>query len=159
MTIFSANFPPHSHTILAINCVHASNWFTHLTRQIDGQNDNSVLTVYNLMRNTTQLLRMRVQSCMQLQFHEGTKSQYRHLAKLLNQLANVCRMSISLSSGSDLDNSQQEPFMKLQLQTRLHSYSQYGCIVFCIAGYTFFKKPLTITNQTSSNSVIYADIQ
>ena len=33
MTIFSsfsANFPPHSHTILEINCVHASNWFTHL---------------------------------------------------------------------------------------------------------------------------------
>ena len=33
MTIFSsfsANFPPHYHTILAINCVHASNWFTHL---------------------------------------------------------------------------------------------------------------------------------
>ena len=29
------------------SCVHASNWFTHLqqTRQIDGQNDNSVLTV------------------------------------------------------------------------------------------------------------------
>ena len=35
------------HTILAINCVHASNWFTHLqrTQQIDGQNDNSVFTV------------------------------------------------------------------------------------------------------------------
>ena len=53
MTIFSsfsANFPPHSHTILAINCVHASNWFTHLqqTRQIDDQNDNSVLTVLML---------------------------------------------------------------------------------------------------------------
>ena len=51
MTIFStfsANFPPHSNTILVISCVHASNWFTHLqqTRQIDGQNDNSVLTVY-----------------------------------------------------------------------------------------------------------------
>ena len=50
MTIFSsfsANFPPHSHTILAINCVHALNWFTHLqqTRQIDGQNDKPVLTV------------------------------------------------------------------------------------------------------------------
>ena len=50
MTIFSsfsANFPPHSYTILAISCVHALNWFTHLqqTRQIDGQNDNSVLTV------------------------------------------------------------------------------------------------------------------
>ena len=50
MTIFSsfsANFPPHYHTILAVNCVHASNWFTHLqpTQQIDGQNDNSVLTV------------------------------------------------------------------------------------------------------------------
>ena len=27
---FSANFPPHYHIILAINCVHASNWFTHL---------------------------------------------------------------------------------------------------------------------------------
>ena len=42
---FSANFPPHYH-ILAINCVHASNWFTHLQRprQIDGQKDNSVLT-------------------------------------------------------------------------------------------------------------------
>ena len=42
---FSANFPPHYHTILAINCVHASNWFTHLQQiwQIDGQNDNSVL--------------------------------------------------------------------------------------------------------------------
>ena len=44
MTIFSsfsANFPPHSYTILAISCVHALNWFTHLqqTRQIDGQND------------------------------------------------------------------------------------------------------------------------
>ena len=37
----------HYHSILAINCVHASNWFTHLqpTWQIDGQNDNSVLTV------------------------------------------------------------------------------------------------------------------
>ena len=47
LSSFSANFPPHYHTILAINCVHASNWFTHLqwTRQIDGQNDNSVLTV------------------------------------------------------------------------------------------------------------------
>ena len=50
MTIFSsfsANFPLHYHTILAINCVHASNWFTHLqpTRQIDGQNDNFVPTV------------------------------------------------------------------------------------------------------------------
>ena len=44
---FSANFPPHSHTILAINCVHASNWFTQLqqTQQTDGQRDNSVLTV------------------------------------------------------------------------------------------------------------------
>ena len=44
---------PHSQPtffhILAINCVHASNWFTHLqwTWQIDGQNDNYVLTVYN----------------------------------------------------------------------------------------------------------------
>ena len=51
MTIFSsfsANFPPHYHTILAINCVHASNWFTHLQQiqQTDGQSDNSVLTVY-----------------------------------------------------------------------------------------------------------------
>ena len=51
MTIFSsfsANFPPHYNTILAITCVHASNWFTHLqqTRQIHGQNHNSVLTVY-----------------------------------------------------------------------------------------------------------------
>ena len=50
MTIFSsfsANFPPHYRTILAINCVHASNWFTHLqqTQQTDGQSDNSVLTV------------------------------------------------------------------------------------------------------------------
>ena len=50
MTIFSsfsANFPPHYHTILAINCVHASNRFTHLqqTQQTDGQSDNSVLTV------------------------------------------------------------------------------------------------------------------
>ena len=39
-----------SHTILTINCVHASNWFTHLqqTQQTDGQDDNSVLTVlYN----------------------------------------------------------------------------------------------------------------
>ena len=42
------NFPASDyHTILAINCVHAWNWFTHLqpTWQIDGQNDNSVLTV------------------------------------------------------------------------------------------------------------------
>ena len=51
MTIFSsfsANFSPHYHTILTINCVYASNWFTHLqpTWQIDGQNDNSVLTVW-----------------------------------------------------------------------------------------------------------------
>ena len=50
MTIFSSfsvNFTPCYHTILAINCVHASNWFTHLeqTQQIYGQNDNSVLTV------------------------------------------------------------------------------------------------------------------
>ena len=50
MTIFSsfsANFPPHYHIILAISCVHASNWFTHLqqTQQTDGQSDNSVLTV------------------------------------------------------------------------------------------------------------------
>ena len=46
MENFSANFPPHYHIILAINCVHASNWFTHLQRprQIDGQKDNSVLT-------------------------------------------------------------------------------------------------------------------
>ena len=47
MTIFSsfsANFPPHSHTILAISCVHASNWSTHL--QQTWQIDNSVLTVY-----------------------------------------------------------------------------------------------------------------
>ena len=31
-----------------INCVHASNWFTHLQQiqQTDGQSDNSVLTVY-----------------------------------------------------------------------------------------------------------------
>ena len=38
---FSANFPPH-YTILAINCVHASNWFTHLqwTQQINAQNDS-----------------------------------------------------------------------------------------------------------------------
>ena len=48
MTIFSSfsvNFPPHYHTISAINCVHASNWFTHLqpTWQSNGQNDNSVL--------------------------------------------------------------------------------------------------------------------
>ena len=53
MTIFSsfsANFPPHYHTILAINCVHASNWFTHLqrTRQTDDQNDN-VLTVNSIV--------------------------------------------------------------------------------------------------------------
>ena len=53
MTIFSsfsANFPPHYHTILAINCVHASNWFTHLqqTQQTDGQSDNSVLTVHGV---------------------------------------------------------------------------------------------------------------
>ena len=53
MTIFSsfsANYPPHYYTILAINCVHESNWFTHLqrTRQIDGQNDNSVLTVHTM---------------------------------------------------------------------------------------------------------------
>ena len=49
MTIFSANIPPLYHTTLAINCVHASNWLTHLqrTRQIDGQNDNSILTVIN----------------------------------------------------------------------------------------------------------------
>ena len=47
MTIFSANIPPHYHTILAINCVHAANWSTHLsqTQQSDGQNDNSVLTL------------------------------------------------------------------------------------------------------------------
>ena len=50
MTIFSsfsANFSPHYHTILAINCVHASNWFTHLQQiqQTDGQSDNSDLTV------------------------------------------------------------------------------------------------------------------
>ena len=43
-----SQFPPHYHTILAINCVHASNWFIHLqqTQQTDGQSDNSVLTVY-----------------------------------------------------------------------------------------------------------------
>ena len=29
---FLINFPSHYHTILAINCVHASNWFTHLER-------------------------------------------------------------------------------------------------------------------------------
>ena len=36
------SFPQHYHTILAINCVHTSNWITHLhpTLQIDGQNDN-----------------------------------------------------------------------------------------------------------------------
>ena len=53
MTIFSsfsANFPPHYHTILAINCVHASNWCTHLqqTQQTDVQSDNSVFTVLEL---------------------------------------------------------------------------------------------------------------
>ena len=44
----ATNFPPHYHTILAINCVHASNWFTHLqqTRQIGGENDNSVLNMH-----------------------------------------------------------------------------------------------------------------
>ena len=49
---FSANFPLHYHTILAINCVHASNLFTHLqqTQQTDGQSDNSVLTV-NALRH------------------------------------------------------------------------------------------------------------
>ena len=45
-----ANFSPHYYTILTINCVHTPNWFTHLqpTGQIDGQNDNSVLTVHQL---------------------------------------------------------------------------------------------------------------
>ena len=36
-------------TILTINCVHTSNWFTHASvtnRTINGQNDYSVLTVY-----------------------------------------------------------------------------------------------------------------
>ena len=45
MTIFSsfsANFPPHYHTILAINCVHESNWFTHL------QQTRSVLWIHSL---------------------------------------------------------------------------------------------------------------
>ena len=32
---FSANFPPHNHTIWAINCVYASNWFTHICNQHD----------------------------------------------------------------------------------------------------------------------------
>jgi len=63
---FSANFHPHYHTILAINCVHASNWFTHLqpTWQIDGQNDNSVLTVnyYYCMENAQTLQRMVLSS-------------------------------------------------------------------------------------------------
>ena len=46
--LFSANFYPYYHTILAINCVHASNWFTHLqqTQQTDGQSENSFLTVH-----------------------------------------------------------------------------------------------------------------
>ena len=36
------------HHDLEINCVRASNWFIHLqrTRQIDGQDDNSVLIVH-----------------------------------------------------------------------------------------------------------------
>jgi len=60
MTIFFsflANFPSRHHTILAINCVHASNWFTHL-EQINGQNDTSVLTV--LLEENLDTLRLIV---------------------------------------------------------------------------------------------------
>ena len=65
MTIFSsfsANFPPLYHTILAINCAHASNWFTHLQRirQIHGQNDNSVLTVTSDCKPETRCDQFRV---------------------------------------------------------------------------------------------------
>ena len=61
MRIFPrSQFPPHSHTILAINCVHASNWFTHLhpTRQIDGQNDNSVLSVIYIDHQSIYILQV-----------------------------------------------------------------------------------------------------
>jgi len=52
LSSFSANFPPRYHTILTINCVHASNWFIHLqpTWQIDGQNDNSLCSL-DLLQN------------------------------------------------------------------------------------------------------------
>ena len=51
MTIFSsfsANFP--YHTILEINCVHASNWFTHLppTWQTDDQMTILLLLWYSV---------------------------------------------------------------------------------------------------------------
>ena len=49
MTIFSsfsANFPSHYHTILAITILHSFMIISNeLTRQIDGKNDNSVVTV------------------------------------------------------------------------------------------------------------------
>jgi len=47
MTVFPHSQPTFLHIILAINCVYASSWFTHLQHasQIDGQNDNSVRTV------------------------------------------------------------------------------------------------------------------
>ena len=68
MTIFSsfsANFPLHYHTILAINCVHASNSFIHLqpTRQIDGQNDNFVLTVICSLQTAGRELRQLESIC------------------------------------------------------------------------------------------------
>ena len=46
MTIFP------SFILCQINCVDASNWFTHLqqTWQVDGQNDNSVPIVHDMMQ-------------------------------------------------------------------------------------------------------------
>lgn len=44
---FSANFPPDYHTILSVNCVQASTWFTHLqpTQESECQNDNSCIII------------------------------------------------------------------------------------------------------------------
>ena len=49
MITFPHSQPTFLHIILAINCVYASNWFTHLQHasQTDGQNDNFVHIVYN----------------------------------------------------------------------------------------------------------------
>ena len=85
MTIFSsfsANFPPHYHTILAINSVHASNWFTHLQRtgRIDGQNDNSVLTVSHLPTSK----QIALSACCYSLGHKKVVSRTRTMAGELN---------------------------------------------------------------------------
>ena len=106
MTIFSsfsANFPPHYHIILAINCVHASNWFTHLqqTRQIDGQNDNSVLTVAHGMQLDTINKRVLQQkhTCCYLVYKSKN---LQHKGEMLFMI--VATLALASLSTSQVDN-------------------------------------------------------